>query len=229
MSQQQTTWQVFRGDHTPDGDRIKQLPPAPPWRQFRAQQTPTTDPELIKKQKSYDDFLAKYWNSLQEKAAEESNARDRLRGESFRIRQDQDRVIQAVNAALSLRRPLLITGKPGSGKTTLAYAVAHELQLGPVLMWPITARTTLEAGLYRYDAIARLQDAQLRKQQKELGQAVSVERNIGDYMQLGPLGTAFGSAFSWGMSMVWPLEKEKANWVRPFCANCDDSRAASLS
>ncbi len=38
-----------------------------------------------------------------------------------------------------------------------------------------------------------------------------------------------GSAFSWGMSMVWPLEKEKANWVRPFCANCDDSRAASLS
>ena len=63
-----------------------------------------------------------------------------------------------VNAALALRRPLLITGNPGTGKTSLAYAIAYELNLGSVLSWSITARSTLQEGLYRYDAIASLQD-----------------------------------------------------------------------
>jgi MoxR-like ATPase len=109
--------------------------------------------------------------------------------------------VQSVNAALALRRPLLITGRPGAGKTSLAYAIAHELQLGSVLSWSITARTTLEVGLYRYDAIARLQDSQLYKQNTdkqntESSNGNSVEeitpkRTIGDYIQLGPLGTAF--------------------------------------
>ncbi len=86
-----------------------------------------------------------------------------------------------VNAALYLRRPLLVTGKPGTGKTSLAYAVAYELKLGPVLPWYITARSTLkEDGLYRYDAISRLQDVQMGKESKDMG----------PYIQLGPLGTA---------------------------------------
>ena len=46
--------------------------------------------------------------------------------------------------------------------TTLAYAVAHELGLGPVLRWPITSRSTLKEGLYEYDAVGRLYDAGLR-------------------------------------------------------------------
>ncbi|MDJ0698183.1 MAG: ATP-binding protein [Mastigocoleus sp. MO_167.B18] len=90
--------------------------------------------------------------------------------------------IELVNAALYLRRPLLVTGKPGSGKTSLAYAVAQELKLGEVLRWNITTRSNLLQGLYSYDAIGRLQDSK------------SSDRDnldkIGDYIKLGALGTA---------------------------------------
>ena len=101
------------------------------------------------------------------------------RGETFQVRSE---AIDAVNAALYLRRPLLVTGKPGTGKTSLAYAVAHELQLGEVLYWPITTRSTLKDGLYSYDAIGRLQDAQQESKDNL--------KEIGNYIQLGPLGTA---------------------------------------
>ncbi len=101
------------------------------------------------------------------------------RGQTFQARKEE---IEMVNAALYLRRPLLVTGNPGTGKTSLAYAVAYELGLGEVLYWPITTRTVLKDGLYRYDAIARLQDAQ-RQNQDNLN-------SIGKYIQLGPLGTA---------------------------------------
>lgn len=102
----------------------------------------------------------------------------RKRGEEYQARTEE---IDLVNAALYLRRPLLVTGKPGTGKTSLAYAVAHELKLGEVLYWPITTRTTLKDGLYRYDAIGRAQDAQPGKDSL---------KEIGKYIQLGPLGTA---------------------------------------
>ena len=195
MSDSQTNWQVFRGDQSQDGERIRQLPPPPPWRQFRLQQEPKepgdTTYQPTESETIYKNQIDDYWQQLQALAETKDNNRARQRGESFRIRSDQAKVVQSVNAALTLRRPLLITGRPGSGKTSLAYAIANELKLGPVLMWPITARSTLETGLYRYDAIARLQDAQLRKQQAEAGQAVDLERTIGDYIQLGALGTVF--------------------------------------
>ncbi|MBD2510128.1 MoxR family ATPase [Nostoc muscorum FACHB-395] len=116
-----------------------------------------------------------------------SDSNDKPRGATF---QASEEAIQLVNAALHLRRPLLVTGKPGTGKTSLAYAVAYELNLGEVLYWPITTRTTLKDGLYYYDAIARLQDV---KQQDD-PQTQSTDNNplqdIGKYIQLGPLGTA---------------------------------------
>jgi len=103
--------------------------------------------------------------------------KDKRRGTTFQIRSEE---VELVNAALYLRRPLLITGKPGTGKTSLAYAVAYELKLGSVLVWPITTRSTLQEGLYRYDAIARLQDAQGKDNRGDIGR----------YIQLGPVGTA---------------------------------------
>ena len=111
--------------------------------------------------------------------------RQATKGCIFKARPEE---IDLVNAALYLRRPLLITGKPGVGKTSLAYAVAYELKMGEVLYWPITTRTTLKDGLYNYDAIGRLQDAQQKEQISGAGQ--NPLDDIGRYIRLGPLGAA---------------------------------------
>jgi MoxR-like ATPase len=119
------------------------------------------------------------WRQFTDEASEK-------RGTQFKPTPEKKEV-ELVNAALYLRRPLLVTGKPGIGKTTLAYAVAHELQLGKVLRWSITTRSTLQEGLYRYDAIARLQDASLQKDK-------TTSPDISRYLRLGPLGTAFAAS-----------------------------------
>lgn len=117
-----------------------------------------------------------------------------------------------VNTALHLRRPLLITGKPGVGKSTLAYSIASDLNLGPVLQWPITSRTVLRDGLYLYDAIGRLQEAGLEQLRAPGAVAAAATNAVGPaaaaavlqpppalpasapsiarYLRLGPLGTA---------------------------------------
>jgi MoxR-like ATPase len=98
---------------------------------------------------------------------------------------------ERVNAALYLRRPLLVTGEPGTGKSSLAYAIAAELGLGQVLRWPITSKSALRDGLYSYDAIGRLQEANLREIRARHQQAVTqAPVDIGSYLTLGPLGAA---------------------------------------
>ncbi|MFJ8162828.1 AAA family ATPase [Streptomyces sp. NPDC096136] len=94
-----------------------------------------------------------------------------------------------VNTALHLRRPLLVTGRPGVGKSTLAHSIAADLALGPVLHWPITSRTVLRDGLYLYDAIGRLQEAGLEQARRPAAPAASAP-SIARYLRLGPLGTA---------------------------------------
>ena len=182
-----TDWHLFYGQ----GDQIKKteeliekLKESPPWREF-SQKDNLPD-------KDNDD---KRWQNLRELAKEKT--RQIKKGKNFRfgaldpnnseysaysqeaIEKNRE-VIDAVNAAIYLRRPLLVTGNPGSGKSSLAYAIAYELNLGPVLSWAINARSNLQEGLYRYDAIARLQDANQNEEQP-----------LGSYIKLGALGTAF--------------------------------------
>ena len=66
----------------------------------------------------------------------------------------------AVNAASALKRPLLIKGEPGTGKTMLAEEVSRSLGL-PLLEWHIKSTTKAQQGLYEYDAVSRLRDSQL--------------------------------------------------------------------
>lgn len=101
-----------------------------------------------------------------------------------------------VNAALYLRRPLLVTGRPGTGKSSLAYRITRELGLARVLRWPITSRSGVNSGIYQYDGIARAQDAATYRAEADAqrgGNAhdgVAGKTRIGDYVRLGPLGTA---------------------------------------
>ena len=89
---------------------------------------------------------------------------------------------EAVNAALALRRPLLVTGPAGSGKSTVIEQVAVELGLGAVLRWHITSRSSLAEALYRYDALGRIHAQRLRGR--------GGGDDIAPFLRMGPLGTA---------------------------------------
>ncbi|MEG4442061.1 MoxR family ATPase [Microcoleus sp. AT9_B5] len=99
-----------------------------------------------------------------------------------------EELIEAVNLTIFLqKRPLLLKGEPGCGKTRLAEAVARELGL-PYEAWYIKSTTRAKDGLYTYDAVGRLHDAQLARFDDEQRSKV---KNIGEYIKLGPLGRAF--------------------------------------
>jgi MoxR-like ATPase len=91
----------------------------------------------------------------------------------------------AVNAAATLKRPLLVKGEPGTGKTMLAEEVATALGL-PLMQWHIKSTTKAQQGLYEYDAVSRLRDSQL-------ADATSSEkvRDIRNYIVKGVLWQAF--------------------------------------
>src|SRR5688572_11640720 len=69
-------------------------------------------------------------------------------------------LMMAVNAAVTLARPLLIKGEPGTGKTQLAAEIAKSLQR-PLFEWHIKSTSKAQQGLYEYDAVSRLRDSQL--------------------------------------------------------------------
>ena len=89
----------------------------------------------------------------------------------------------AVNAAVTLQRPLLIKGEPGTGKTMLAEEVAAALKL-PLFQWHIKSTTKAQQGLYEYDAVSRLRDSQLGDERV---------KDIHNYIVRGVLWQAFES------------------------------------
>jgi MoxR-like ATPase len=183
-------WKIFKGNNKPH-DEIDRLPEPPSWRKFVG-----ADEEIIQE---IDRRWQEYYQGLTE------NQRDKERGQSFRIHTDRNNernsVINMVNAALYLRRPLLVTGKPGTGKTSLAYAIAYELKLRAVLPWYITARSTLQEGLYRYEAISRLQDVNLGDKSKDIGR----------YITLGTLGTALLPSHRPRVLLIDEIDKSDIN------------------
>jgi len=87
----------------------------------------------------------------------------------------------AVNAAMTLRRPLLVKGEPGTGKTVLAYEIAKAMGT-PLIEWNIKSTTKAHQGLYEYDAVARLRDGQLGDERVH---------DISNYIRKGKLWEAF--------------------------------------
>lgn len=113
-------------------------------------------------------------------------------------------LIRAVNLAIYLRRPLLLEGEAGCGKTRLAKAVAHILGL-PYYRWDVRSNSKAQDGLYEYDAILRLHDVQIQQAQKTLDRALTEDTELNpqtkpperdpskpqDYRTFGALGKAF--------------------------------------
>ena len=91
----------------------------------------------------------------------------------------------AVNAAITLKRPLLVKGEPGTGKTMLAEEVAQALGM-PLLQWHIKSTTKAQQGLYEYDAVSRLRDSQLNT-----GDSAERVKDIRNYIVQGVLWQAF--------------------------------------
>jgi MoxR-like ATPase len=92
-------------------------------------------------------------------------------------------LMMAVNAAVTLERPLLIKGEPGTGKTMLAIEVAKALDR-PLLQWHVKSTSKAQQGLYEYDAVSRLRDSQLGDGRVH---------DIANYIVRGPLWDAFDS------------------------------------
>ena len=89
----------------------------------------------------------------------------------------------AVNAAVTLRRPLLVKGEPGTGKTVLAHEISKSMN-APLIEWNVKSTTKAQQGLYEYDAVARLRDGQLGDERVH---------DIANYIKKGKLWEAFTS------------------------------------
>ncbi|MFB8026378.1 MULTISPECIES: AAA family ATPase [unclassified Streptomyces] len=161
------SWRVFHATGQPPAGGPPDLPQPPPWRVFAG-------------------------SPLQEVPPDGAQSALRRLGTVQEGPQLREEEINAVNAALLLRRPLLITGPPGVGKSTLAYLIAQELGLGRVLPWSIVSRTTLSGGLYEYDAIGRAQAIAAWRAggSPETESGTGSAPDLGDFVTLGPLGTA---------------------------------------
>ncbi len=132
-------------------------------------------------------------------------------------------LINAVNLAMFLKRPLLLQGEPGCGKTRLAQAVAYELQL-PYEVWTIKSTSKAQDGLYTYDNLARLRDAQLIglnqvKQEQEIERMTDPE----SYVKLGPLGRAFDHREQRTVVLIDEIDKADIDFPNDLLSELDNN------
>ncbi len=109
-----------------------------------------------------------------------------------------DDLTLAVNASITLERPLLVKGEPGTGKTELARQIASSLGL-PIIEWNIKSTTKAQQGLYEYDAVSRLRDSQLGDERV---------KDISNYIKKGKIWEAFENN---GKSVLLIDEIDKAD------------------
>jgi len=121
-----------------------------------------------------------------------------------KIESSSETTLELINIALLLKRPLLVQGPAGVGKSSLAYYLAHMLGLGSPLIWPINSQSTLQDGLYFYDAINHLRQSQMTNRQA---------LEMGDFIHLRALGTAL---LPWDRPRVVLIDEiDKSNYDFP--------------
>ena len=124
-------------------------------------------------------------------------------------------LMNAVNVAIALEKPLLIKGEPGTGKTMLAQSIADALEM-PLIIWSIKSTTKAQEGLYMYDTVQRLYDSQFGE-----GDVSDIKQ----YIKLGKLGEAFTSdeqkvvvAYDPGTGAETALIEASLNGMREFAS-----------
>lgn len=127
-----------------------------------------------------------YMGKVQPKQGE----RDEKTGQLLYPYLPSEELIEVVNLAIYLERPLLLKGEPGCGKTRLARAVAYELSL-PYEAWNIKSTSRAKDGLYTYDAVGRLRDAQLAAADRLSDEKIQKIDEPHTYVRWGALGRAF--------------------------------------
>lgn len=137
-------------------------------------------------------------------------------------------LIEAVNLALLLKRPLLLEGEPGCGKSRLAYALVYELsqrykQINwKFRLWNVQSTSKAEEGFYTYDYIGRLQAAQL--QQTGIKESQKNPSNTSDFLENGPLGDAFQDKEAWTVVLIDEIDKADRDFPNDLLLAIEEGR-----